>query len=114
MIGISRNRPGPFGGDFRRPSRKMTPRSYSRATRTDAVTTRMKRTAIAATAITSAVTPGADAPRGPARGRPDEDEEDRDRGNGDQKRCHASILRARRRRLRQRADVEHEALLDVR
>src|SRR6476660_9434007 len=31
--GISRNSPGPFGGSSSRPSRKTTPRSYSRATR---------------------------------------------------------------------------------
>src|SRR4051812_28069691 len=30
--GISRNSPGPFGSASRRPSRKMIPRSYSRAT----------------------------------------------------------------------------------
>src|SRR5436190_19992508 len=31
-IGISRNRPGPFGSASSRPRRKMIPRSYSRAT----------------------------------------------------------------------------------
>ena len=30
--GMSRKRPGPFGGDLSRPRRKITPRSYSRAT----------------------------------------------------------------------------------
>jgi hypothetical protein len=32
MIGISRKSPGPFGSGSSRPSRKITPRSYSRAT----------------------------------------------------------------------------------
>src|SRR5256714_7825075 len=31
-IGISRKRPGPFGGSSSRPRRNTTPRSYSRAT----------------------------------------------------------------------------------
>src|SRR6476620_5438734 len=31
-IGISRNRPGPFGAGSKRPRRKTIPRSYSRAT----------------------------------------------------------------------------------
>src|SRR5436309_1537011 len=51
MIGISRNSPGPFGGDFSRPRRKMTPRSYSRATRIADESTISRRTAIAASAI---------------------------------------------------------------
>jgi len=54
MIGISRNRPGPFGGDLRRPSRKMTPRSYSRATFTAAAIT-STRTTTAATMTIRAV-----------------------------------------------------------
>ena len=55
MIGMSRKRPGPFGGDFSRPSRKMTPRSYSRATRTAAESSKMMRTTTAAIAISATV-----------------------------------------------------------
>src|SRR6186997_1020383 len=54
MIGMSRKMPGPLGGDFRRPSRKITPRSYSRATRTDAERKMSSRIATAATAISLA------------------------------------------------------------
>ncbi len=45
--GILRKSPGPFGGSSRRPSRNMTPRSYSRATRmadSAKMTTRKKTT----------------------------------------------------------------------
>jgi hypothetical protein len=55
MIGISRKRPGPFGGDFSRPRRKMTPRSYSRATRIADESRINSRTATAATAIRAAI-----------------------------------------------------------
>src|SRR5215210_5549275 len=53
MIGISRKRPGPFGGEFRRPSRKMTPRSYSRATRTADERTKSRMIATAARAMSA-------------------------------------------------------------
>jgi hypothetical protein len=39
MIGMRKKRPGPLGCGSRRPSLKMTPRSYSRATLTAAMTT---------------------------------------------------------------------------
>ena len=53
ITGMSRKRPGPFGGLFSRPSRKMTPRSYSRATRIDAERRKMRTTRTAATAISA-------------------------------------------------------------
>src|ERR687895_1705767 len=56
MIGIRRKRPGPFGGDRRRPRRKMTPRSYSRAIRIDADATMKRTTRTAASAIRAATT----------------------------------------------------------
>src|SRR5262245_46477643 len=56
MIGIRRKTPGPFGSGSRRPRRKMTPRSYSRATLIAAVRKRMTRTATAATTISAVTT----------------------------------------------------------
>ena len=53
-IGMRRKRPGPFGGERRRPSRKITPRSYSRATRTDAERRSRRMTRTAATAMMAA------------------------------------------------------------
>src|SRR5215211_3822385 len=55
MMGISRKRPGPFGGECSRPSRKITPRSYSRAIRIDAESRNSKMTTTAATAMKAAV-----------------------------------------------------------
>jgi hypothetical protein len=57
ITGMSRKRPGPFGGEWRRPSRKMTPRSYSRAIRMDAESRKRRMTTTAATAMKAAVMP---------------------------------------------------------
>src|SRR5439155_17731607 len=54
-IGISRKRPGPFGSGSSRPSRKMIPRSYSRATLTAASRKSSRMTATATTATIAAV-----------------------------------------------------------
>ena len=56
MTGISRKRPGPFGSGSSRPSRKMTPRSYSRATLTAAKRNRTTTTSTATRTIRPAVT----------------------------------------------------------
>src|SRR6266571_8734620 len=56
MIGISRNRPGPFGGSTRRPRRNTTPRSYSRATLTAAMKKSTKLKTMIARAISAAAT----------------------------------------------------------
>src|ERR671922_1854425 len=54
-IGMRRKRPGPLGGECSRPSRKMTPRSYSRAIRIDADRRNSRMTTTAAIAIRAAV-----------------------------------------------------------
>src|SRR3954447_7210090 len=54
--GMSRKRPGPFGGDLRRPSRKITPRSYSRATLTDAVSRNSRNSRMTAATMSAAIT----------------------------------------------------------
>src|SRR5712692_8337463 len=56
MIGISRKRPGPFGSGSRRPSRKMMPRSYSRATLIAESMKSSRMTATTTTATMAAVT----------------------------------------------------------
>src|SRR3954471_21143281 len=89
--GISRNRPGPFGGDFSRPSRKITPRSYSRATLTAAKRTISSRMATARTAIPAAAT-GA-----PFRGR---------------RKLTPGGSGQRRRRFGGRRNTEHELVVD--
>src|SRR3712207_36855 len=53
ITGMSRKRPGPFGGERRRPRRKMTPRSYSRATRIAAESRSRMMTTTAAIAISA-------------------------------------------------------------
>src|SRR3954465_3220056 len=55
-IGISRNRPGPFGSASNRPSRKMIPRSYSRATLIAETRKRITRKSRIATRINAAAT----------------------------------------------------------
>ena len=57
-IGISRKRPGPFGSGSRRPSRKMMPRSYSRATLTAANRKSSTRTTTMTTTTMAAVMTG--------------------------------------------------------
>src|SRR3712207_5419376 len=57
ITGMSRKRPGPFGGERRRPSRKMTPRSYSRATRIAAESRSRTRRTTAAIAISATLMP---------------------------------------------------------
>ncbi len=51
--GISRNRPGPFGGSSSRPRRNTTPRSYSRAT----LTAETKNSSSRKTAIATMISP---------------------------------------------------------
>ena len=57
MTGMSRKRPGPFGSGSRRPRRKMTPRSYSRAILTAANRNRSTTTDAATRAISPTDTP---------------------------------------------------------
>src|SRR4051812_4453152 len=57
-IGISRNRPGPFGSASSRPSRKTIPRSYSRATLIAETRKRITRKSRIATRINAAATGG--------------------------------------------------------
>src|SRR3954469_12247390 len=54
-IGMSRKRPGPFGSGRRRPSRKMMPRSYSRATLIAANRKMTRRIAMATTTAIATV-----------------------------------------------------------
>src|SRR4051794_40610183 len=57
-IGISRNRPGPFGSAISRPSRKTIPRSYSRATLIAEIRKSTTRKSRIATRINAAATAG--------------------------------------------------------
>jgi hypothetical protein len=55
-MGMRRKRPGPFGGECSRPSRKITPRSYSRVIRIAAERRNSRMTTTAAIATSAAIT----------------------------------------------------------